>query len=134
MSPSNRCWRRWLASDAIQTVHDAGSCDHVGGPSIATSPWRPAAGSSCWVRKSAAQDDLASYQRCGGLSWSALTPRERDILTLDHERPGHGTTSRRFWKISKGTIKNCKIRIYRKVDVTSERDLIKKFSPFFPSA
>jgi len=36
--------------------------------------------------------------------------------------------------ISKGTIKNCKLRIYRKALVSSERDLVKKLTPFFPSA
>ena len=82
--------------------------------------------------KVSAQDDLASYQAAADIL-TALTPRERDILTLTMKGQATGDIAQ-ILKISKGTIKNCKIRIYRKVDVTSERDLIKKFSPFFPSA
>ena len=81
--------------------------------------------------KPAAQDDLVSYREAAAVL-VALTPRERDILALAVKGKATGQIAQAL-EISKGTIKNCKIRIYRKADVTSERDLIKKFSPFFPS-
>ncbi|GJE06820.1 hypothetical protein AOPFMNJM_2142 [Methylobacterium jeotgali] len=62
-----------------------------------------------------------------------LTPRERDILILTMKGQATGQIAQALG-ISKGTIKNCKLRIYRKALVSSERDLVKKLTPFFPSA
>ncbi len=62
----------------------------------------------------------------------ALTPRERDILTLIMQSQGTGQIAQKL-EIGKGTVKNCKLRIYRKVGVSTERDLVRKFYPFFPS-
>lgn len=62
----------------------------------------------------------------------ALTPRERGILSLIMQGENTGQIAQKL-KISKGTIKNCKLRIYRKADVSSERYLVKKFVQFFPA-
>ncbi|SFL65416.1 regulatory protein, luxR family [Methylorubrum salsuginis] len=80
----------------------------------------------------AAPADSVEY-RAAAQILQALTPRERDILTLTMKGQATGQIAQGL-AISKGTIKNCKLRIYRKAEVTSERDLVKKFSPFFPSA
>lgn len=61
----------------------------------------------------------------------ALTPRERGILSLIMQGENTGQIAQKL-NISKGTIKNCKLRIYRKADVSSERYLVKKFGPLFP--
>ena len=118
-------------ADAIQTVH---ARDHVITSETFDRDFALAPGGRIFMLgpKVSAQDDLASYQAAADIL-TALTPRERDILTLTMKGQATGDIAQ-ILKISKGTIKNCKIRIYRKVDVTSERDLIKKFSPFFPSA
>ena len=82
--------------------------------------------------RTAASADSIDYLAAARIL-QALTPRERDILTLTMKGQGTGQIAQAL-AISKGTIKNCKLRIYRKAEVTSERDLVKKFSPFFPSA
>ncbi len=80
----------------------------------------------------AAQDESVDYRAAASIL-QALTPRERDILALTMKGQTTGQIAQRL-AIGKGTIKNCKLRIYRKAEVSSERDLVKKFSPFFPSA
>ena len=82
--------------------------------------------------RAAAQEDSVDY-RAAAQILQALTPRERDILSLTMKGQATGQIAQAL-AISKGTIKNCKLRIYRKAEVSSERDLVKKFSPFFPSA
>ncbi len=62
-----------------------------------------------------------------------FTPRERDILSLIMNDLSTGQIAQAL-EISKGTIKNYKLRIYRKADVASERALIKKFTPVFRQA
>ena len=62
----------------------------------------------------------------------ALTPRERDVLTLVMRSQATGQIAQKL-EIGKGTIKNCKLRIYRKAGVSTERDLVRRFYPFFPS-
>lgn len=57
-----------------------------------------------------------------------LTPRERDIFELIMNGRTTGQIAQRL-KISKGVIKNYKQRIYRKVNVDSERALVRKFAP-----
>ena len=59
-----------------------------------------------------------------------LTPREREILLLIMEGQNTGQIAQDL-KISKGTVKNCRLRIYRKADVDSERALVKKLMPVF---
>ncbi|MGP8233478.1 MAG: LuxR C-terminal-related transcriptional regulator [Methylovirgula sp.] len=57
-----------------------------------------------------------------------LTPRERDIFELIMNGRTTGQIAQAL-KISKGVIKNYKQRIYRKVNVDSERALVRKFAP-----
>ncbi|NEU14754.1 LuxR family transcriptional regulator [Methylobacterium sp. BTF04] len=117
-------------SDAIQTVH---ARNYVITSEVFDRDFALAPGGRIFMLgpKPAAQDDLVSYRAAADVL-VALTPRERDILALAMKGQATGQIAQAL-EISKGTIKNCKIRIYRKADVTSERDLIKKFSPFFPS-
>lgn len=82
--------------------------------------------------RAAAPEDSVDHRAAAAIL-QALTPRERDILTLTMKGQATGQIAQAL-AISKGTIKNCKLRIYRKAEVSSERDLVKKFSPFFPSA
>jgi DNA-binding CsgD family transcriptional regulator len=56
-----------------------------------------------------------------------LTPRERDIFDLIMDGRTTGQIAQTL-KISKGVIKNYKQRIYRKVNVDSERALVRKFA------
>ena len=59
-----------------------------------------------------------------------FTRREREILALIMMGHSTGEIAQKL-QISKGTIKNCRLRIYRKADVTSERALVNKFTATF---
>lgn len=59
-----------------------------------------------------------------------FTRREREILALIMTGQSTGQIAQKL-QISKGTIKNCRLRIYRKADVTSERALVNKFTAIF---
>ncbi|HZV07744.1 MAG TPA: LuxR C-terminal-related transcriptional regulator [Gemmataceae bacterium] len=59
-----------------------------------------------------------------------FTRRERDILNLIMNCRSTGQIAQQL-QISKGTVKNYRLRIYRKADVVSERELVKKFAPLF---
>ena len=61
-----------------------------------------------------------------------FSPREREILTLIMKGYNTGQIAQDL-QISKGTVKNCRLRIYRKADVSSERALLKKFMLIFRS-
>jgi DNA-binding CsgD family transcriptional regulator len=56
-----------------------------------------------------------------------FTPREYDVFSLMMEGRTTGQIAQAL-EISKGVIKNYKLRIYRKADVTSERALVRKFA------
>ncbi len=62
-----------------------------------------------------------------------LTPRERDIFSLIMNGCTTGQIAQTL-KISKGVVKNYKLRIYRKVQVDSERALVRKFAPAYLGA
>lgn len=57
-----------------------------------------------------------------------LTPRERDILQLTLEGHCTGVIAQRL-QLAKGYIKNCRLRMYKKFDVTSERQLMTLLNP-----
>ncbi|APH57636.1 Transcriptional regulator, LuxR family [Granulibacter bethesdensis] len=57
-----------------------------------------------------------------------LTGRERSLLTLILQRRSTGEIAQSLG-IAKGTVKNYKLRLYRKANVTSERALVALFSP-----
>lgn len=59
-----------------------------------------------------------------------FTKRERDVLALIMTGNSTGQIAQKL-NISKGTIKNCRSRIYRKAGVISERAFVKKFTPIF---
>jgi DNA-binding NarL/FixJ family response regulator len=59
-----------------------------------------------------------------------FTRREREILALIMMGQSTGQIAQKL-QISKGTIKNCRLRIYRKAEVTSERALVNKFTAVF---
>ena len=59
-----------------------------------------------------------------------FTRREREILALIMTGQSTGQIAQKL-QISKGTIKNCRLRIYRKANVTSERALVNKFIAIF---
>lgn len=59
-----------------------------------------------------------------------FTRREREIVALILIGQSTGQIAQKL-QISKGTIKNCRLRIYRKADVTSERALVNKFTAIF---
>ncbi len=60
-----------------------------------------------------------------------LTPRERDILYLAMNGLSTGEMAQQL-KISKGSIKNCRLRIYKKLGVSSDRAMILTFLPLMP--
>ncbi len=57
-----------------------------------------------------------------------LTPRERDILVLTLEGYSTGAIAQRL-SLAKGYIKNCRLRMYKKFNVGSERKMISLLSP-----
>lgn len=57
-----------------------------------------------------------------------LTPRERDIVALTLDGYSTGAIAQRLG-IAKGSIKNCRLRVYRKFAVTSERALVSLLMP-----
>jgi DNA-binding CsgD family transcriptional regulator len=61
---------------------------------------------------------------------SDFTRREREILALIMMGQSTGQIAQKL-QISKGTIKNCRLRIYRKAGVMSERALVNKFTAIF---
>ncbi|MBB2963495.1 DNA-binding CsgD family transcriptional regulator [Methylobacterium sp. R2-1] len=61
---------------------------------------------------------------------ATLTRRERDILSLTMNGRSTGQIAQHL-EISKGTVKNCKLRLYRKAGVSAERDLIRMFGKLF---
>jgi DNA-binding CsgD family transcriptional regulator len=61
---------------------------------------------------------------------SELSRRERDIFSLIMKGCTTGQIAQTL-KISKGVIKNYKVRIYRKTQVDSERALVRKFATAF---
>ncbi|MET0314553.1 MAG: LuxR C-terminal-related transcriptional regulator [Hansschlegelia sp.] len=58
-----------------------------------------------------------------------LTPRERDIMALTLEGMSTGTIAQRLG-IAKGSIKNVRLRMYRKLGVASEREMMAMMAPF----
>ncbi|PWK66412.1 regulatory LuxR family protein [Aminobacter sp. AP02] len=58
-----------------------------------------------------------------------LTPRERDIMLLTLEGMSTGAIAQTL-SIAKGSIKNCRLRMYRKLGVSSERAMISAVMPF----
>lgn len=57
----------------------------------------------------------------------ALTAREREVFDLIMAGCVTGAIAQNL-RISKGTVKNCRLRIYRKAGVSSERALVRKFT------
>jgi len=57
-----------------------------------------------------------------------LTPRERQIVGLIVTGTGGADVARKLG-LSKGTIKNHRLRIYKKLDISSERALLLRFLP-----
>lgn len=60
-----------------------------------------------------------------------FTRREREIFALIMMGQNTGQIAQKL-RISKGTIKNCRLRIYRKAEVSSERALVNKFTKALP--
>ncbi|GAA4130655.1 LuxR C-terminal-related transcriptional regulator [Aminobacter aganoensis] len=58
-----------------------------------------------------------------------LTPRERDIMLLTLDGLSTGAIAQQL-NIAKGSIKNCRLRMYRKLGVSSERAMISAMMPF----
>jgi DNA-binding CsgD family transcriptional regulator len=80
--------------------------------------------------KEASASMQVDYQAAAAVL-QALTPRERGVLSLIMQGNNTGQIAQRL-SITKGTIKNCKLRIYRKAGVSSERYLVKQFGRLFP--
>ncbi|WP_020181416.1 LuxR C-terminal-related transcriptional regulator [Methylopila sp. M107] len=59
-----------------------------------------------------------------------FSPRERDILDMVMRGKTNAQISGEL-DISVGAVKNCKMRLYRKAEVTSERALVAKFTPLY---
>jgi DNA-binding CsgD family transcriptional regulator len=59
-----------------------------------------------------------------------FTPRDRDILDLMIQGRNSAEISDRL-EISVGAVKNCKMRLYRKAEVATERALVAKFMPLY---
>jgi DNA-binding CsgD family transcriptional regulator len=79
----------------------------------------------------AEETSLADAKNCEAASAviDQLTPRERDIMLFTLEGLSTGAIAQRLG-IAKGSIKNCRLRMYRKFGVTSERAMISAVMPF----
>lgn len=62
-----------------------------------------------------------------------LTPRERDILDLTLDGLSTGAIAQKL-ELTKGYIKNCRLRMYKKFNVSSERKLISLLNPVIDKA
>ena len=76
--------------------------------------------------QSSSQHDPGDNNRIAAIL-KIFSPREREIVTLMMNGQNTGQIAQTL-RISKGTIKNCRLRIYRKAEVSSERALVKKFA------
>jgi DNA-binding CsgD family transcriptional regulator len=74
----------------------------------------------------------AASERASSLAnvFQIFTPRERDILDLVMDGRCTAEIAERLG-IGAGSVKNCKMRIYRKADVATERALVTKFLPLY---
>ncbi|WP_177228094.1 helix-turn-helix transcriptional regulator [Hyphomicrobium facile] len=73
--------------------------------------------------------DSEAGERASSSIVDQLTPRERDIIALTLDGFSTGAIAQRL-RISKGSVKNRRLRIYRKLDVSSERELVTALMPF----
>ncbi|CAA2137750.1 hypothetical protein HYPP_00620 [Hyphomicrobium sp. ghe19] len=73
--------------------------------------------------------DREAGERASSSIVDQLTPRERDIVALTLDGFSTGAIAQRL-KISKGSVKNRRLRIYRKLEVSSERELVTTLMPF----
>ena len=74
------------------------------------------------------RDSVAENARRAAADFDRLTPRERQIVGLIVTGTGGAEVARRLG-LSKGTIKNHRLRIYKKLDISSERALFLRFFP-----
>ncbi|MET0313487.1 MAG: helix-turn-helix transcriptional regulator [Hansschlegelia sp.] len=88
-----------------------------------------APGGRMFVAERHAPDAVDQFARLSNVL-KIFTPRERDILELVMQGRNSAEISDRL-NIGVGTIKNCKMRIYRKADVATERALVNKLMPLY---
>ncbi|MBV9748004.1 MAG: helix-turn-helix transcriptional regulator [Acetobacteraceae bacterium] len=79
-------------------------------------------------RRASAEDRLGQRLKASVEGVGKITRRERDILLLILRGRNTGEIAQAL-QISKGTIKNYRLRLYRKANVTSERALVSLLMP-----
>lgn len=139
---SNSSWRQALeedetigplleAFDPIRGVQSLSSRDYILTSDAFDRGFSLAPGGRIFMLqpRSARQDDEVDHHRVADIL-TMLTRRERDILSLTMKGRSTGQIAQQL-EISKGTVKNCKLRLYRKAGVTAERDLIRLFGKLF---
>jgi len=128
---ANLAWKKLIA-EAGSGLRDAvAKLDVPGGAQIALPDGRilirsslapdfgAAPGGSC----DQVEVPALSRTRTESASWLApLTPREREIVTLTLEGHPIAGIAKRLG-VSRGTIKNHRLRLYQKLDITTEREL-----------
>jgi DNA-binding CsgD family transcriptional regulator len=131
-------WR--IAEQSMPTLRMAASCkfssgcdrcDHgdVSVRSVALDEHNAIAPGGCliYLADGSEKNSLRDEQRAIE-TLEQLTPRERDILWLTLEGHSTGAIAQQL-ALSKGYIKNCRQRMYKKFNVSSERKLISLLGP-----
>lgn len=85
-----------------------------------------APGGRLYVLEVAVDDAKAGRQAAA--DFDRLTPREREIVRLIIVGAGAADIAKQL-RLSKGTVKNHRLRIYRKLGLSSERALFMRFMP-----
>lgn len=82
-----------------------------------------APGGRMFVLDSSAPPEVGDPDRMLDEALKVFTPREREIMLLLMDGESTGGIAQKL-NLSKGTIKNCRLRMYRKTGVGSERALV----------
>ncbi|GLK69858.1 helix-turn-helix transcriptional regulator [Hansschlegelia plantiphila] len=135
--------RKWREAEDSGAIPDAlpharslgeirGALDNSGLPlnAVALAEMNPLAPGGLLVHVvDGAEFEARSADRRAASILDQLTPRERDVMALTLEGMSTGAIAQRLG-IAKGSIKNVRLRMYRKFGVSSEREMVSMMTPF----
>ncbi len=132
---SNEAWQKSAAGEPalttlVEDLHTAGDCRPRALPPFTVKveafdrdfPLAP--GGRMYVLDTEAPPRMEDPDRLLEEALKIFTPREREIVLLLMNGETTGGIAQKL-NLSKGTIKNCRLRMYRKTGVGSERALVK---------
>ena len=129
---ASSAWRH-LKNLAPDLSPDASDFSRIGDMTLRVIPlddWNPIAPSGflLFFPDQACVDAKIGEVRAAEI-FNRCTPRERNILLLTLDGYSTGAIAQTLG-LTKGYIKNCRLRVYRKLSVNSERQLIAVLAPF----